>query len=171
MSDKKIYYTDQQIKGWCHNIMRDMQQDRWEPDYIVGLSRGGLIPAVMISHYLNVPMHALEVSLRDGGDCVSNLSMAVDAYGHGMPRPKRILIVDDINDSGATLNWIKSDWQDSCFPNNTTLWNQVWHDTVRFAVMINNEASTFKTVDYVGKTINKQDNPEWCVFPWEAWWA
>ena len=38
---KKIYYTDQQIKAWTHDIMRAMAADRWRPDYVVGLTRGG----------------------------------------------------------------------------------------------------------------------------------
>jgi len=38
------------------------------------------------------------------------------------------------------------------------------------AVMINNEASDFTDVDYVGLNINKLEEPIWCVFPWEEWW-
>jgi hypothetical protein len=82
---------------------------------------------------------------------------------------KNILIVDDINDSGRTLQWIKDDWRSSAFPNDS-VWDTVWGYNVRVAVMINNTASEFKDVDYVGKEINKEETPEWCVFPWENWW-
>ena len=167
----KVYYKQSTIQAWIHKIIRAMHQDQWRPDYVVGLTRGGLVPAVMLSHYLDVPMETLKVSLRDGGEngCESNLWMAEDAFGHEMDEPKKILIVDDINDSGATLNWIREDWPSGCFPTNPK-WDTVWGNNVRTAVLINNEASDFKTVDYVGMSINKLEEPIWCVFPWEEWW-
>lgn len=171
----KIYYTERTVKTWVHNIVRAMNHDGFKPDYIVGLTRGGLVPAVMLSHYLDVPMHSLGVSLRDssGFGPESNCWMAEDAYGYKSldeQDPKNILIVDDINDSGATLNWIREDWQSGCMPDDTDRWNTIWGNTTRFAVMVNNEASDFKDVNYVGQSINKLEEPIWCVFPWEEWW-
>jgi hypoxanthine phosphoribosyltransferase len=119
-------------------------------------------------------METLKVSLRDSDHGPeSNLWMAEDAYGYHTPDdqdPAKILIVDDINDTGATLNWIRTDWQNSCIPDDTNRWSQIWGNTTRFAVMVNNEASEFKDVDYVGMSINKLEEPIWCVFPWEEWW-
>jgi len=162
------------MEGYCNEILRQMVKDNWKPELIIGITRGGAIPAVMLSHYLNVPMHTLNVSLRDGElGPESNCWMSEDAYGYKSQDnqdPKKILIVDDINDSGATLNWIKEDWQSSCIPGDTDRWNSVWGNTTRFAVMINNEASDFKDVNYMGQHINKFENPVWCVFPWEEWW-
>lgn len=170
----KVYYKESTIKAWLHEIIRAMNADNWRPDYIVGLTRGGLVPAAMLSHYLDVPMHTLKVSLRDDVDGPeSNLWMAEDAYGYHTPEdqdPARILIVDDINDSGATLNWIQQDWQSSCIPDDTERWSQIWGNTTRFAVMVNNEASDFKNINYAGLNINKLEEPIWCVFPWEEWW-
>jgi hypoxanthine phosphoribosyltransferase len=170
----KIYYSEKTVKSWIHDIVRAMNADGWRPDYIVGLTRGGLVPAAMLSHYLDVPMETLKVSLRDSDHGPeSNLWMAEDAYGYHTPEdqdPAKILIVDDINDTGATLNWIRNDWQNSCIPNDTDRWSQIWGNTTRFAVMVNNEASEFKDVDYVGMSINKLEEPIWCVFPWEEWW-
>ena len=166
----KVYYTEQNVKRWVHHFIRSMNDEGWRPDYIVGLTRGGLVPANMLSQYLNIPMHTLKVSLRDDANPPeSNLWMAEDAFGNNELNGKNILIVDDINDSGATLNWIKQDWQSSCLPNDER-WNDVWGNNVRFAVLINNDASDFKNVDYTGLNINKLEEPIWCVFPWEEWW-
>jgi hypoxanthine phosphoribosyltransferase len=82
---------------------------------------------------------------------------------------KNILIVDDINDTGATLQWIKDDWASGCLPNEIETWNNIWNDTVRFAALIDNDASPFE-VNYIGESINKAENPQWVVFPWEEWW-
>jgi len=178
----KVYYKDSTVRAWIHDIIRCMNADHWRPDYIVGLTRGGLVPATMLSHYLEVPMETLKVSLRDDNNGPeSNLWMAEDAFGY-VPKDetiladfdyslvaKKILIVDDINDSGATLNWIRRDWQESCLPDHAR-WESVWGNNVRVAVMVNNEASEFKDVDYTGLNINKLEEPIWCVFPWEEWW-
>ena len=117
---KKLYYTWSNIEGACLDLARQMRQDQWQPDYIVGIGRGGLIPATLLSHYMDTPMKTLDVSLRDGGDTVSNCGMAEDAY-----EGKNILVVDDINDQGNTIAWIKKDWQSSCLPGETQ-WQKVW---------------------------------------------
>lgn len=173
----KIYYNDRQIRTAVHNIIRDLNNDNWRPDYIVGLNRGGLTPAVMLSHYLEVPMYTLDVSFRDSGEGPeSNCWMAEDAFGHFDFDPmvsddgrKNILIVDDINDSGRTLEWIRQDWPSGCSPHHPR-WDDVWNNNVRFAVIVDNQSSNFKDVDYAGISINKLENPVWVVFPWEAWW-
>jgi hypoxanthine phosphoribosyltransferase len=78
--------------------------------------------------------------------------------------------VDDINDSGATINWIRRDWQGSCVPEDPG-WSDVWNNTVRIAVLYNNESSDNEiAVDYAAEHVNKFEDPQWIVFPWEEWW-
>lgn len=165
------------MEGLTQEIARQIHHQHWWPDYIVGLTRGGLTPAVLLSQYLNVPMHTLKVSLRDNPDVESNCWMAEDAFGSEIYDPmiqgsgrKNILIVDDINDSGATLNWIRSDWQSSCLPQDDR-WNDVWGHNVKIAVLVNNEAShCWREPDFVGRSINKLETDVWIDFPWETWW-
>lgn len=180
---KKTYISWQDMMSQTQEILRQLHQDGWRPDYVVGITRGGLVPANLISQYLDVPMHALKVSLRDGGDCESNCWMAQDAFGYlqatdndyswtraDAGQRKRILIVDDINDSGATLNWIRQDWQGSCIPDDPG-WAGVWGDNVRIAVLIDNQSSECELdISYSAMEVNKLEDPQWIVFPWEEWW-
>lgn len=185
-TSKIIKITHEQLDGYIHTIMRQMQHFKFRPDYVVGITRGGLVPAVLLSQYLDVPMHTLNISFRDGDlGPESNLWMAEDAFGYVptdvAPRPnsipvtdpkrrKNILIVDDINDTGRTLQWIKDDWESGCFPGDE-IWNDIWHHNVQFATIVNNEAeSKFKGVDFEGLIINKHEEPCWIEFPWENWW-
>lgn len=166
----KLVIDNTRFRGLVNSICRDIAASNWRPDYIVGLTRGGLTPAVMISHWLNVPMHTLNVSLRDSDiGPESNLWMAEDAFGYDKP-PKNILIVDDINDSGATLNWIMEDWRSGCFPEGSR-WQDMWNTNVRFAVIVDNLASQCKVkMDYVGMEVNKAEQDVWVEFPYENWW-
>lgn len=167
----KIYYTWSDVEHHTQEILRQICSDSWRPDYVVGLTRGGLVPANLISQYLGCRMETLKVSFRDDTECESNLWMAEDAFGHNMDQPKRILIVDDINDTGATLNYIREDWPSGCFPDNPR-WTEVWGSNVRVAVLVDNESSKSEIpVSYSAVDINKADEDVWVCFPWESWWT
>lgn len=166
----KTVITFSTFKALIAKICRDIVISDWRPDYVVGITRGGLLPAVMISHYLKVPCNTLNVSLRDGVETESNLWMAEDAFGYA-GTPKNILIVDDINDTGATINWIIDDWQRSCLSNDER-WKTVWNNNVRFATVVENLASeSIVKIDYAAYEINKAESDIWIEFPYEEWWT
>lgn len=172
----KIVMSDADLKNACIAIGRDILTSNWKPDYIVGINRGGNIPATMLSHFLSVPMYVLDVRLRDGTQSPeTNLWMSEDAFGYAGPNTsykderKNILIVDDINDSGATFKWIKQDWESSCLPDSVE-WNSIWYNSVKFATLFNNVASS-EDVNFYWREINKAEEDAWIVFPWEEWWT
>jgi len=177
---KKHYYSWQDVERACLNIALQMYNDNWRPDYIVGITRGGNVPATIISNMLNIRCEALKVSLRDDdSQSESNCWMSEDAFGYvppeertaeyqrsGVYNKKNILIVDDINDTGATFNWIKQDWQSSCLPDDPN-WDTVWGQNVRFATITENLASEFGEVNYSVHEVNKAEDDVWLVYPWE----
>lgn len=177
---KKKFYTYDDVHNAAMHIVLQMYQDAWRPDYVVGITRGGLPLALRISHLLGCRMETLKVALRDGGECETNCWMADDAFGYvdeadreiyknrwDPSLRKKILIVDDINDTGATFNWIKQDWQSSCLPKETDAWNSVWGNSVRFATMTENLSSEFDGVNYSWDEVNKAEDDVWLVYPWE----
>ena len=150
---KKHYYSWQDIEDMCTNIVKQMYASNYTPDYIVGITRGGNIPATILSNMLNIPCDAVKISLRDDTSPLeSNKRMSLDAH-----KGKNILIVDDINDTGATFNWILQDW-------NLDL-NK--HHNVKFATLTENLSSEFGHVRYHVHEVNKAEQDVWLVYPWE----
>ena len=175
------YMSFKKLLAHTHDVCRQINIDNWRPDYIVGITRGGLTPAKLISHYYNLPMYTLDIRLRQdlsGIGTESNVRMAREAWGGPIGGRDRllhkdvtnILIVDDINDSGATFLHLQNDWQNNCIPEDER-WNYVWGNNVRFAVIVENTSSEFKGVTYYSKEINKLEEDVWIVFPWEEWWT
>jgi len=188
LSQNKI--SDDEYVSLVKKICKQIEKSNWRPSCVVGITRGGLLPAVMISHYFNVKMYSLDISLRDGGECTSNLWLAEEAFGYtpkeeldeqlylevsGIPASsaraqKDILIVDDINDTGATLNWLMDDWRSGCLSYDPK-WNNIWNHNVKFAVVVNNISNNCNVkMDFVGKEIDKSKDDSWIIFPYEEWW-
>jgi len=165
MNTTKKYYNWQDVEKAAQSIIMQMYKDEWRPDYIVGLTRGGLPLAVLISHMASIRMETLKVKLRDLNDnedgCESNCWMAEDAF-----EGKNILIVDDINDTGATFDWITRDWPAGCLPNDPK-WGNVFGNSVRFATMTENLSSNFELVKYHWDEVNKAEDDVWLVYPYE----
>ena len=151
MKIKKKYYTWSDVEKMCVSIVNQMYADNWKPDYIVGITRGGNVPATIISNMTGIKCRALDVSFRDGGEVISDNGMKADAHAG-----KKILIVDDINDTGATFKWIWDDW---------SLTDKLHN--VKFATLTENLASYFGHVKYHVHEVNKVEEDVWLVYPWE----
>ena len=59
----KIYFEYDDILSMCQNLEHDVSKMR--PDLIVGVTRGGLLPAVHLSHALDIPMITIQWQTRD----------------------------------------------------------------------------------------------------------
>lgn len=162
---KKEYISWQDLSSYMGSICQQLYASNWRPDCVIGVSRGGLVPATMMSHWLDVPMYSLNVSLRDFKQITDSLEMAEEAFDG-----KNILIVDEINDSGETINWIMNNWEGLCHPGNSK-WETIWGNSIRFATIVDNLASDCQVkMTYVGFEVNKAEDDVWLVFPWENWW-
>ena len=139
---KKIWYNWHDVERMCHSLVNQMYAEGWRPDLIVGITRGGNVPATILSNMLDIKCDSIKVSFRDDDQSESVCWMAEDAFGYGsggslLEKRKNILLIDDINDTGRTFNWIKQDWESVCLPTDPA-WKAIWNNNVRFAVLTEN---------------------------------
>lgn len=139
-------YTLEKTYEDVTQIASCIERSDWKPELIIGVQRGGLIPAVMLSHRLKIKMKTISWSTRDIVD--KNISFDVQ-LAHDYAK-KQILVVDDIVDSGLTFREIKKS-----LPN------------ARFASLIWNIRETQGAPDYFGRTIDRDIDKEWVNFWWE----
>lgn len=123
------------------------------PDHLIGIGRGGLVPAVYLSHATGLPMLSVDYSSQDE-------TLAADAIAKLAARTRageRLLFVDDINDSGRTIAELRD----------LLVRAGAAPDAVRFATLIDNVRSA-QRIEHSARKIDRQVTKDWFVFPWEA---
>ena len=140
--DNKIYLNWSDVEDLVEVLCEKIATKIPNVTHISGLARGGLIPAVMLSHSFDLPMETLGVSFRDNRATHHTKFKPID--------DARYLIVDDINDSGTTFKVVSDIFR------NRRL-------TFATSALINKEKSGFD-VDFYGEMFYHDD---WINFPWE----
>ena len=125
----------------------------WRPDYLIGVGRGGLAPAVYLSHATGLPTLSCDLSsnVKDFADDV--LVRLAERSRAG----ERLLFVDDINDSGRTIALLRGRLAAA----------DAVAASIRFATLLDNTVSA-ERVEYRARTIDRTIDKSWFVFPWEA---
>jgi hypothetical protein len=129
----------------------EIAADGYRPDLILAIARGGLFPAGALGYDLNVKnLHLMNVEFYTGVDERLPLPVVLPP----VPQPvdlsgARVLIADDVADTGATLRLVK----DYCAEHVAE---------VRCAVIYEKARSTVKC-EYVWRRTD-----EWIDFPWST---
>ena len=145
----KTHPTYVEIHKACIELRYNSWLIAFKPDLVVGLLRGGMIPSVIISHALDdTKMEAIDYSSSQGAGDDRN------KHTNKIPRfddYKRILVVDDICDTGHSMREVVEEYKSR------------GHDVLTFALYYK-ESSVFKP-DFIWQTI--PDDSPWIIFPFE----
>ena len=152
---KKLWYDWKEMRRDVNTLCRDITLDKFDPQVIVGISRGGLLPGVMMSHWLQKPFKPVKAALRDFPEWEDYLPKKTD---------ERVLIVDDICDSGETFTRMKSYIKGPRLNQPLELPTEV-----RFASLWWNNECDFEP-HYYAQECAKDSEDIWIHFPWEHWW-
>lgn len=143
-------FSWQEAYALAEKVAEKITKDRYKPDMIVGIARGGWVPSMMLSDLLEVK-DLLSVRVEHWGttakkDAKARLKYPLQADLSG----KKILLVDDLTDTGDSmllaLDEIKK------------------HNPkeVRTATLIHKKQSSLEP-DYYAQ---KRDKWQWIILPW-----
>jgi hypoxanthine phosphoribosyltransferase len=135
----------------CRDLARQVAESGYRPDLILGVARGGLLPAAAVAYALEIKnLFTMNVEFYTDVDerlefpvMLPPLLDAVDVAG------ATVLVVDDVADTGATLKLV----MDFCSEHVAD---------VRCAVLYEKARSTVKC-EYVWRRTE-----HWIDFPWSA---
>lgn len=140
----------EKLKDFSNQIFDQMVKDHFYPDAIIIPLRGGLFLAQEILYFdetdgKDVDVFILNLKTYKGFDRLDEPEIKQDFDFKKLSKYNKVLIVDDICDSGVTLQYIK---------------NKLDNEVVKTAVLIDKT----QTCDYYGN-INLAD--DWIKFPWD----
>lgn len=138
-----------EIHNACVDAVNMFGRYKFKFDHIIGVSRGGLFPAVILSHLLELPLTPVSYSSQLGKGDDKN-------HNNTLPRIKSnrlVLLVDDICDSGNTLLELKNHYEaDGCM-------------IYTFALYYKSRPLPVIIPDFKWRTI--PEDAGWIIFPFE----
>lgn len=94
------------IDSYCDEIVGKM--GKFKPQAMVAISRGGLVPARLIADRLDLRhVYCIGIELYKGVEKDLGCPKIVQDIESSIIKGKRILVVDDVSDSGTTLEFVK----------------------------------------------------------------
>lgn len=117
--------------------------------HVIGIARGGMIPATMMSYIFDAKLLSYGVSSYEGKKQKA-LTVEQDIDFDSLDKNSKILVIDDICDTGDTINHIRE-----------VIGNRF--ELVRYASLFARKGNQHK-VDHYSVIVKKGT---WLVFPWE----
>lgn len=145
--DKK-FLTYKEVDKDIRNIS-DQISNRFKFNTIVAITRGGLYPALKLSQLLNIK-DVRTICLKSYEKTESK--KIEEIFCADIPDSTGVLFVDDLRDSGQTINYVKDKFPRSFL---ATIYIKTTKDEI---------STSIKYIDFYSKIIDKD---KWVVFPWE----
>lgn len=150
------YISWRDVDKAARSVVTQMMSQGYAPTHIVGVGRGGVIPAAIVAYQHSVltgasPMIVTLYAQSYGGTNEmqrGSLQIAVNDLDELQRNGSNVLIIDDITDSGNTLAALQTILPEA-----------------RTAVMFHKTCSKFEP-SFLGP-IEPNGDKIWYIFPWE----
>ena len=143
-----INYKFDMFCGDMDRLAQQIKHSGEDYECIVGIARGGLVPATVLSHQLNIPLLPLVWQTRE-----TQIKQDLMEVKRIIQQGGKILFVDDMIDSGQTFNEIRRELDADCESTNT-------------AVIFYNPDQPVKP-DFFARILDRRIDQRWVVFWWE----
>lgn len=152
---EKLHVDYAQYHSLIDQVVRAVEHSGFQPDVVLGVSRGGLFLADGLSRSLRKPMAVIAASSYRGGAGTEQGELQLSAsIATVVPVTGKVLLVDDLADSGHTLQALCAHLKHMC-PNIQEL---------KTAVVWVKPSSIFKP-DYAAHYL---ESDVWIVQPFET---
>lgn len=140
----------EEVEDLLWKIFLDMKAQGYDPDVLIGVARGGLVPARILMDYLQKKyICTFQMGHWDGDTSLSEKPRIIFPMPDVDLTSKRVLVVDDVSDEGGTMEEVVS-----------YLSPRV--KDIRTAVLVRKADSRLRS-DFCPKTM---DEWMWVMFPW-----
>ncbi|MCO6504120.1 MAG: phosphoribosyltransferase [Snodgrassella sp.] len=104
---KKIWYNYEDIHRAIKQLAEKIQASEHSFDAMIAIGGGGFIPARILRSFLNIPVYTVTLSYYDVNDQPTDLPQKIqwtDGFDTKL-KEKKLLIIDEVDDSRATLEF------------------------------------------------------------------
>ena len=141
------------VAGDAKKLSRMIQDSAYNPHIVVAIGRGGLVPARILCDYMHIK-DLTAIKVEHWGIAATPDEKAVIKFPLNADiKDKKVLLVDDITDTGDTLR-VSIEYLKGFKPKR-----------IRTAVLLHKTSSDV-IPDYYVKKIAKW---QWIIFPWHVW--
>ena len=99
---RDVFDVDWPLFGELSRALALRVAREFDPELVVGIANAGVVPGAVVAAILDRPFHSLIVSRRYRADTVRE-TPAIFGAAPAEVRDRRVLIVDETCDSGATI--------------------------------------------------------------------
>ena len=155
-SVEKIYYTYEDIHNLVRKVAKKIKDDNYEPDVMVAVAGGGYIPGRILRNEFKKPLVGISMNYYNEKDEIQEKANIYQWVTEEEVRDKKILIVDEVDDTRKTLHYIIENIK------------QLKPKEIGIAVL-NNKMKTKKPfeVDDIRYYCAEENEDKWIVYPWD----
>lgn len=150
---KKTAVTAEKVQSMCMALYNMAQKDTFNPELLIGISRGGLVPLGFLAGermFNNRNTKIINIHSYNYQEQQSDINLFFPLHTEDLQKFESILVVDDLVDSGKSIDFV------------INMLKKEVPATIKTATLFYKKRSTIKPDYYVEET------EDWIVFPWEV---
>ena len=139
-----------EVQRLCLQLAKQIKSSGFYPDLVVAIGRGGYVPSRLVCDYLDImALTSIKIELYTSASIKMEKAVVKYPLCHDI-KEQRVLIIDDVNDSGDTLKLAQAHLQ------------TFQPREVKIAVL-HQKLTSRLPVDYYAHKVNKW---RWLIYPW-----
>lgn len=142
----KRHVSHVHLRRMANNLLEQIKRANFNPSRIIGIERGGVPLAQLLAGALEKPLNTIYISAYDGE--TKRPVPKIDLRGLTYSIGESVLIVDDLVDTGSTIETFKTYLDQQCIVSKSAVFYYKPHSVVKPDFFV-------------------EQTDDWIIFPWE----